>query len=136
MFLGEHRHSLDIKGRVVLPARFRDQLTEAVVTSHRDTCLALWTPEEFTEQAKAMRERLKGDGRARSLARVFFASAQEVTPDRQGRVMLPPNLRELARLKPESEVVVTGVGAYVEIWDADVWSSQREAGVAEMQDVN
>ena len=136
MFLGEFTHSLDGKGRVVLPARFRDGLAEAVATSHRDTCLALWTPEEFRNQAKVMGDRLRGDAGDRSMARVFFASAQEVTPDRQGRVMIAPNLRELARIRLDAEVVVTGVGAYVEIWDAEIWAGQKSAGTARMEDVN
>ena len=131
-FLGEFKHSLDDKGRLVLPAKFRDRLSTAVVSSHRDSCLALWTPEQFKEESKTMSARMKGNLKDRSMARVFFASAQEVAPDRQGRVVIPTNLREMARLTPDCEVVVTGAWDWVEVWLAESWISQRQVGVAAM----
>src|SRR5947208_83209 len=106
MFLGEHIHSLDAKGRVILPARFRDQLEQAYVTSETDGCLALWPPEDFERRAMEMKDRARGGADDRNVARVFFAGAQAAAPDRQGRVALPPNLRSFARL--EREVVVNG----------------------------
>ncbi|MCA1693218.1 MAG: division/cell wall cluster transcriptional repressor MraZ, partial [Actinobacteria bacterium] len=84
MFLGEHNHSLDVKGRVILPARFRDQLAVAYITSEVDGCLALWPPADFEMRAQEMKERSRGTPEDRSVARFFFAGAQESSPDKQG----------------------------------------------------
>lgn len=126
MFLGEHLHSLDAKGRVILPARFREELSEAYVTSEVDGCLALWPPEDFRRRAQEMKERARGGPDDRNVARVFFAGAQEASPDRQGRVALPGHLREFAHL--EREVVVNGAFDHVEIWDAASWRGKKAAG--------
>lgn len=126
MFLGEHSHSLDAKGRVILPARFRDDLSEAYVTSEVDGCLALWPPDDFERRALEMKERARGGEDDRNAARVFFAGAQEATPDKQGRVALPVSLRVFAHL--EKEVVVNGAFDHVEIWDAASWRARKQAG--------
>jgi MraZ protein len=126
MFLGENSHSLDVKGRVILPVKFRDQLQEAFITSETDGCLALWPLPEFERRAQQMQERLQGGPDDRTVARFFFAGAQEVAPDRQGRLALPPNLRQFASL--EREVVVNGAGDHVEIWDAARWRENKAAG--------
>jgi|SRR5947209_5409324 MraZ protein len=128
MFLGEHSHSLDPKGRVILPARFRDQLESAYVTSQVDGCLALWPPDEFEARSQEMKAKLGGSQQDRQVARVFFAGAQDVTPDRQGRVPLPQPLRDFARL--HREVVVTGAFDHVEIWDAATWQENKRLGEA------
>lgn len=130
MFLGEFSHSLDPKGRVILPARFRDQLKEAFVTSQTDGCLALWAPADFEEQAKVMKEKLRGDPADRSAARVFFADAQQANPDRQGRVAIPAGLRRYARLV--DNVKITGAYDHLEIWDEALWQATRGAGELEM----
>jgi len=128
MFLGEFLHSLDPKGRLILPARFRDLLSQAYVTSQMDGCLALWTPAEFQARAEEMKERAKGSDVERSMARVFFAGAQEASPDRQGRIAIPANLRQYAGLELESQVVVTGAWDHVELWDVAVWERAKGAG--------
>lgn len=131
MFLGEYLHSLDPKGRLILPARFREALTQAFVTSQLDGCLALWTPAEFRSRAEAMNERAKSaDPDERNMARVFFASAQEASPDRQGRIAIPTNLRQFAGLAEERQVVVTGAWDHLEIWDVDKWTLTKGAGEA------
>ena len=125
LFLGEYQHSLDAKGRVILPARFRDQLGEhAYVTSEQDGCLALWTPEEFEVKAAEVKERARRG--QRDVARVFFSGTVEASPDRQGRIAIPPGLREFAGL--EREVVVVGLHDHVEIWDAGAWRETKTAG--------
>ena len=111
MFLGEHNHSLDAKGRVILPAKFRDQLDQAYVTSEVDGCLGLWPPGEFERRALEMKERARTGEEGRNVARFFFAGAQEASPDKQGRVALPLHLREFARL--ERDVVVNGAFDHV-----------------------
>jgi MraZ protein len=127
MFLGEHNHSLDIKGRIILPAKFREPLQESYVTSETDGCLALWPPDEFERKALDIKERARtGDEEGRNVARFFFAGAQLANPDRQGRVALPPNLRGFAHL--DREVVVNGAFDHVEIWDAAIWRDKKQAG--------
>jgi MraZ protein len=128
MFLGEFFHSLDPKGRLILPARFRELLTQAYVTSQLDGCLALWTPAEFRSRAEEMKELAKGTATERHMARVFFASAQEASPDRQGRIAIPANLRKFANLDEGRQVVVNGNWDHVEIWDIGAWETARAAG--------
>ena len=126
MFLGEHSHSLDAKGRLILPARFRDQLEAAFVTSEVDGCLALWPPEEFEARSQEMKAKWRGTADERNVARAFFAGAQEASPDRQGRVALPQSLRDFAHL--DREVAVTGAFDHVEIWDAATWRQKKRQG--------
>ena len=126
MFLGEHIHSLDAKGRVILPVRFREQLQAAFVTSEVDGCLGLWPPEDFERRAQEMKERSRGGAEDRNVARFFFAGAQEASPDKQGRVALPAHLRDFAHL--DREVVVNGAFDHVEIWDAAIWREKKRSG--------
>lgn len=131
MFFGEYQHSLDAKGRVILPAKFRDQLSDgAVITSEIDGCLAVWTPEDFRVRAAEMREKARGTAPERQVARSFFARTVEAPPDRQGRVAIPANLRELAQLT--DKVVITGQFDHIEIWDAGKWDIQKTSGDREM----
>ena len=126
MFLGEHSHSLDSKGRIILPARFREQLAVAYVTSEVDGCLGIWPPADFEQRAREMKERSKGNQEDRNVARFFFAGAQESSPDKNGRVALPQHLREFAHL--EKDVVINGAFDHVEIWDAAAWRERKASG--------
>ncbi len=127
MFLGEFQHSLDAKGRVILPAEFRDQLAEgAVIARGLDGCLSVYPHEEFEKLAEQMREKSRRGERERRAARTFFAGAKTVVPDRQGRVPIPQNLREFAAL--ERDVTVVGVDFRIEIWDTTRWREQDDAG--------
>ena len=131
-FLGEYAHALDEKGRVILPARFRERLAEgAFVTREVDGCLAVRTPEEFTVRAAEMGEKWRGDPDERNVARVFFAGAHEAAPDRQGRLAIPQHLREYAGL--ERDVALIGAFHHIEIWDAERWKEKKQAGVEGMQ---
>ncbi len=124
-FLGEYQHALDAKGRFILPARFREQLGEqAYVTSEEDGCLALWRPEEFDVKASEIKDRSRQG--ERNVGRAFFANAADATPDRQGRVAIPPNLRQFAGL--ERDVIVAGLYDHIEIWDAAAWRRTKETG--------
>jgi MraZ protein len=117
MFLGEHQHSLDAKGRVILPARFRDQLEHgAVMAKALDGCLAVYPMEEFQRVAEKARELAQRGPRERQAARALAAGAVEIVPDKQGRVAIPPNLREFAQL--QRDVIVAGMFHRIEIWDA------------------
>ncbi|MDQ3978551.1 MAG: division/cell wall cluster transcriptional repressor MraZ [Actinomycetota bacterium] len=126
MFLGEHSHSLDSKGRIILPARFREDLAVAYVTSEVDGCLGIWPPEDFQQRAREMKERSKGSEEDRNVARFFFAGAQESNPDKNGRIALPQHLREFAHLT--KDVVVNGAFDHVEIWDAGRWRERKASG--------
>ncbi len=133
MFLGEFQHSLDTKGRVILPARYRDQLAEgAYVTKGRGGCLSVFTPDEFEEVASQVRDQSRRGAKELNAARVFFSGAQEVRPDKQGRVALPQNLREYAGLT--REVVVAGVFSRIEIWDRDRWQELDRVGAQALTD--
>jgi MraZ protein len=127
MFLGEFQHSLDAKGRVILPAKYRDQLAEgAFVTKGRGACLSVFTPEEFEVVATDIREQSKRGQRELNAARSFFGGTTEVRPDKQGRVALPGNLREYAGL--DREVVLVGLFSRIEIWDRARWHELDQAG--------
>ena len=130
MFLGEYTPTLDEKGRLTLPAKFRDQLETAYLTSEVDRCLALWPPDEFATRARELRDQAKRDGAAHDRAAYFFAGAQEVIPDKQGRIAIPPALREFAGL--QGSVVVTGFFDHVEIRAAGPWQAKKARGAEGM----
>jgi MraZ protein len=120
MFLGTYEHSLDVKGRIILPAKFRDELESgAFIAKSLDGCLSLFTAEEFDKVAQDMQEKARRGGPERNAVRSFAANAAEATPDRQGRITIPAQLRAFAQL--EREVVVAGALTRVEIWDAARW---------------
>lgn len=120
MFLGTYEHSLDPKGRVILPAKFRERLEAgAFLAKSLDGCLSLYDAEEFEKVALAMQEQARRGERERNVVRSFAAGATEATPDKQGRISIPAHLRDFAHL--EREVVVTGVINRIEIWNAATW---------------
>jgi MraZ protein len=118
MFLGTFEHALDAKGRVILPAKFREQLEAgAYLAKGPDGCLALYATEVFERLVEEMVAKT-GDAE-RNVVRTFAAGATEAAPDRQGRITIPPALRSFAGL--EREVVVNGAITKIEIWDATRW---------------
>lgn len=120
-FWGMHGHALDPKGRVILPARFREPFREgAFITKLPEGCLGVWTPREFDKRTADMLERGRRSQSGRSVARSWAAGAFDATPDGQGRIAIPPHLREFARL--DGDVVVTGAINHVELWNARRWS--------------
>lgn len=129
MFLGEHQHSLDAKGRVILPARFRDQLEDgAVMAKALDGCLAVYPVDEFHRVAANLREARARGATERQAARSYFSGAVEITPDRQGRVAVPQHLRTFADL--EREVIVAGNFDHIEIWNAETFGRRDQEGSA------
>jgi MraZ protein len=131
MFLGEYQHSLDAKGRVILPARFRDQLEGgAVMARGLDGCLDVYPPADFQRRAAEVNEARKRGPRERQAARSFFSGAGPAVPDGQGRVAIPPHLREYAGL--DREVVVAGAFDHIEIWDATRFRERDAEGIASM----
>jgi MraZ protein len=127
MFLGEAEHSLDAKGRVILPAKYRDQLAKgAYIVKGRGGCLCIYTPEEFEVVATTVREQSKRGETELQAARTFFAGAEQIAPDKQGRVAVPGHLRTYAGL--DREVVVAGVFSRIEIWDRRRWRERDQQG--------
>ena len=129
MFLGQYQHSLDEKGRVILPAKFRGQLEGgAYMARGRDGCVCVYPTDEWERVSKAMQELATRGTQERQAARSFFAGAAEVAPDRQGRVPVPAHLRDFAGLSLERDVVVAGVLSRIEIWDAQKWAAREQEG--------
>ena len=122
MFLGEHQHTIDPKGRVVLPSRFRGPLKNGCyITKGLDHCLFIFTPEQWEQEAERFRSLPRTDRQLRNYARVFFAGAIDQKPDSQGRVQLPAGLRKYAGL--EKKVMVVGVAERIEVWDEKTWQN-------------
>lgn len=132
MFLGEYTPTLDDKGRLTLPAKFRDELATAVLTSEVDQCLALWPPEQFAARAQELRDQAKKDAAGHDLAAYFFAGAQDVNPDRQGRIVIPQSLRDFAGLVLQEQVTVTGAFDHVEIRPTAAWLVKKGRGAERM----
>ncbi|MGB9662936.1 MAG: division/cell wall cluster transcriptional repressor MraZ [Moorellaceae bacterium] len=140
MFIGEYYHTIDEKGRLIMPARFREELGEKfIVTKGLDNCLFVYPLKGWEEMEQKLRALPFTRADVRAFARFFFSGATECELDRQGRILLPANLREYARL--EKDVVVAGVSTRVEIWSRILWekyleetASQYEALAEKMDD--
>ncbi len=121
VFLGTHTPKLDEKGRLILPAKFRESLTEGLVmTKGQERCVVIWTQENFSQYAESLRARSQNNEKVRALTRVFFSSAFDDVADKQGRVTIPVPLRQWAGL--DRELVVVGADTRIEIWDAVAWN--------------
>jgi len=128
MFLGSHEHALDGKGRIIMPSRFRGKLEEGVVmVLWFEECVAVFPKREFEKLAERVETLPEGSKEGRLMTRILFGHAYEAVPDRQGRLTIPPKLRQLAGL--EREVVAVGVKNRVEIWDRARWAESMEGGI-------
>ncbi len=131
MFLGQYRHNLDDKGRLTVPARYRELLEAgAFVLQGFDRNLMALTAPAFEAMIRQVNQMNMVDPHTRELKRLLFSTADRIEPDKSGRILLPQFLRELAGL--ESEAVLVGVGDYFEIWAPDAW----EAQFAQLQDAD
>lgn len=122
MFMGEYQHSLDAKGRLIIPAKFREELgLTAVMTRGLDNCLFLFPQSEW----EILEEKLKSlpltKATARQFVRFFFSGATECDLDKQGRIIVPPNLRDYANV--EKDTTVIGVSNRIEIWSTESWNA-------------
>ena len=120
-FMGEYNHSLDSKGRLIVPSKFRELLgDEFYVTKGLDPCLVAYTPEKWQEVLDSLEEQLPTNFRnGREMRRYLIGGSAEVEIDKQGRVLIPGNLRQFAHL--EKNLVLVGAGDYFEIWDEQAW---------------
>lgn len=122
MFIGEHQHSLDEKGRIIIPSKFRADLgLEFVMTKGLDNCLFVYPKSEWEILEEKLKTLPLTSKDARAFVRFFFSGASESTLDKQGRVLIPANLREHSRL--DKDAVIIGVSTRIEIWSKDHWDN-------------
>ena len=138
MLLGTHTPKLDDKGRIILPAKFRDELSAGVVvTRGQERCLYVFSKKEFESVHEKIRQAPVTSEEARKYLRLFLSGASDDTPDKQGRVLVPQLLRDYAGLT--KELVIIGVGSRAEIWDASSWheylSSNEEKFATQAEEV-
>jgi len=134
MFLGEYQHNIDAKGRLIIPARLREGLGDKfIITKGLDSCLFAYPMEEWSALEQKMRSLPFTRADARAFVRFFFAGATECEIDKQGRILVPANLREYAGL--EKEVVVIGVSNRVELWSKERWEKYNEESASSVEEI-
>lgn len=120
--MGEFQHSIDEKGRLIIPSKFREELGNTfILAKGLDHCIFVYPMPEWSRVEERLRQLSFTHADARSFSRFFFSGAVESEMDKQGRVQLPPNLREYASL--DRDVVTIGVSARMEIWNKQTWST-------------
>lgn len=124
MFLGEYTHTLDSKGRLTIPAKFRDRLATGLVVTRNpsDRCLLLMPLDEWTNLTTKIKALPMTDRRSALLRRALFSAAEDLKPDKQGRILISQRLRDFAQI--ESEALVVGMDSYVELWNPAQWEEQ------------
>ncbi len=134
MFIGEYKHTIDDKGRLAIPVKFRGDLAKgAVVTRGLDTSLFLFPKEEWDKLAQKLASLPLGQSNSRAFARLMLAGAMDVTLDKQGRLVLPEYLREYAGMK--KSIVIAGLFNRLELWDADTWDAYKQKTESEVGDI-
>ena len=129
MFYGEYEHTIDKKGRLIIPANFREAFKENYVekfyiTKGLDKCLFVFTEEEWKQQEQKLKDLPFTRRKSRRFNRVFFSGAYEIICDKQGRVLLPQKLKDFAGIS--KKVIVAGLSNYFEIWDSQTWREVYE----------
>ncbi len=120
MFIGQYQHVMDEKGRVSIPSKFREDLSEKfVVVKGLETCLFVYSEDVWAEVVKKLNDPIPFEPVLREFARKFLSRASEESLDKQGRLLIPPRLREYAKL--DREVTIIGVSSRLEIWDSKLW---------------
>ncbi len=125
MFIGEYEHSVDAKGRVIMPAKLREDIGEKfILTKGLDGCLFAYSQKEWLNFEEKLKTLPLTNKNARDFVRFFLSGAIECEIDKQGRFLIPANLRTYATL--DKEIVILGVGTRIEIWNRDVWNKSGE----------
>ena len=125
MFIGEYEHSVDAKGRVIMPAKLRDDIGEKfILTKGLDGCLFAYSQKEWLNFEEKLKTLPLTNKNARDFVRFFLSGAIECEIDKQGRFLIPSNLRTYAKL--DKEIVILGVGTRIEIWNREVWNQSGE----------
>lgn len=134
MFLGEYQHSIDDKGRIIMPARFREQLGERfIITRGLDGCLFVYPMQEWQKLAGEVQNLPLARKDARTFSRMLFSGAAECECDKQGRVSIPSSLREYAGI--ERDVVTIGVSSRIEIWALDLWQEINQSASEKFEEL-
>jgi len=134
MFIGEFTHTLDTKGRVAVPVKFRGKLgTNAIITRGLDRCLFVFTSQEWETLAQKLIALPLAQANSRAFVRLMLAGAMDVEVDKQGRVLIPDYLREYAGLKKET--VITGLYNRIEVWDSQAWKGYKEKTESESDEI-
>lgn len=134
MFLGEYEYRIDQKGRIAVPPRFRESFTNGiVVTRGYDRCVVAYTLAEWSKVSEGHAALPTTSGSSRRLNRLIFSNAFNLNLDRLGRLILPPSLKEYAQI--QEEVVIAGVGSYLEIWGRENWERERAAMEEQAADI-
>jgi MraZ protein len=135
VFLGTYAPKLDDKGRVILPAKFRDELSGGlVITRGQERCLYVFTEREFENVHDKIRQAPVSNKQARDFLRVFLSGASQERPDSQHRVTIPATLREYANLG--RDLTIIGAGSRAEIWDTETWNAYYESTEAAFSDTD
>lgn len=125
MFIGEYQHTVDSKGRLIMPSKFRDNLgVDFIMTKGLDNCLFVYPKEEWNILEEKLRKLPLTNKDARAFVRFFFSGATECILDKQGRVLIPNNLREHAKLVKDA--VIIGVASRIEIWSKEEWDKYND----------
>jgi MraZ protein len=126
VFLGEYEHSVDAKGRIAVPARYRTKLEQGlVITRSFDQCLFVYPQEEWENLSLKLNALSFVQEEVRKARRMLFGNAFELELDRQGRILLPGSLRDFAVIG--NDAIVAGMGSYIEVWSAEAWRANQEA---------
>ena len=134
MFIGEYAHTIDEKGRLIMPSKFREELgVNFIVTKGLDGCLFVYSKTEWTNLEEKLKTLPFTSKDARAFNRFLFAGAIECELDKQGRILISQNLREAAKLV--KDVVIIGVGTRLEIWSKEVWENYCDDGDVSPEDI-
>ncbi len=134
MFIGEYQHTLDPKNRVIMPSKFREKLGDSfVMTKGLDNCLFVYSSEEWSIVEEKLKSLPMTNKDARAFVRFFFAGACECELDKQGRIVMPTNLKEYAKI--DKELVIIGVSTRIEIWSKDEWNKFNNDANISYEDV-
>ena len=134
MFMGEYNHTIDTKGRMIIPAKIREQLGDlCIVTKGLDNCLAIYTAEAWKKISTALQSQSSTKASVRALKRFVFCSAAELEYDKQVRVLIPVPLREYASL--DKQAVIVGAGDHVEIWSREKFDFYDEQVAESMEEL-
>lgn len=134
MLIGEYKHTIDEKNRVSLPSKFRKSIGKSMVITHGlDNCLSLYPLTEWKKISEKLGNLGFGSSDARRFNRVFLGSAVEVVVDKAGRILIPQNLRDSAKL--DGKIVFTGVHDRVEIWNEGMWDEYKKNALSQADDI-
>lgn len=126
MFIGEYNHTVDVKGRVSLPVKFREELGETFyITKGMENCLFIYDREEWDRMDDKLKKLRLTQKAARGFSRLFYSGAMALEPDKQGRIIIPPHLRTYAEI--DKDVVIIGVSNRIEVWSKPTWDAYLAA---------